>query len=136
MKLFYTKIGLELLIPLLLIIGFILNNIITDFNLTGLIVLLVVILISAIIFSTKYIINNNVLIVKCSFLMNKVVPINSIKSIKEITDFISAPAASIDRLLIKYNENEYIVISPKRKSAFIIALKEINPSIEIINSQN
>ena len=136
MKLFYTKIGLELLIPFLLITGFILNNIITDFNLTGLIVLLVVILISAIIFSTKYIINNNVLIVKCSFLMNKVVPINSIKSIKEITDFISAPAASIDRLLIKYNENECIVISPKRKSTFIIALKEINPSIEIINSQN
>lgn len=68
--------------------------------------------------------------VKYSFFYEKIIDITAIKSVKETNNPMASPAASLDRLEIKF-KNDSIIISPKNKSDFINHLLEINPAIEI-----
>ena len=85
--------------------------------------------------STEYSITNTTLIVRCSFLINTKIDINSINKITETNTVLSAPAASLDRIEILYNKYDAVIISPKEKSKFIEALKQINPEIEVVLKQ-
>ena len=68
---------------------------------------------------------------KSSFYYDETIDIKTIKSITEITDVFNAPATSVNRLLIQFNDSENILISPKDKSGLVKNLININPSIEL-----
>lgn len=79
--------------------------------------------------NTVYIINGNVLHIKCGFLYNKKIDISMIKRIEESRSPLSSPAASMDRLEIIYNKFDSILISPKKKKKFIEEILKINPDV-------
>lgn len=83
-------------------------------------------------FNTIYTIEQENLNVRFGFLVNKNIDIKAISKISETNDLSSAPAASIDRLEIRYNKNDTVLVSPKDKKGFIDSLLAINPNIEVV----
>ena len=84
----------------------------------------------------KYKIDGENLNISCGIFGNQNIDINTIIKISETNDVSSSPAASIDRLEIRYNENETVLVSPKNKKGFIMNLLEINPNIEVNYRKN
>ncbi len=132
-KLFKSKIGLELVIPLFLLFGTVLFlNVKDNTSWLGLAILLPVIVFIVYLFmNTNYTIEGNSLIVKSGFIINKTIDIKQIKKISETYDPISSPAISLDRLDIVYGHSKHIIISPKLKKEFIETIISLNPNIEI-----
>lgn len=81
--------------------------------------------------TNHYILEGQRLHMKSGFLFRQNIAIQSIRKIRSSRDCSSAPAASIDRLAITYNKYEQALVSPKDKAAFIKALLEINPGIDV-----
>ena len=81
--------------------------------------------------TTFYVIDGNSLNIKSSFLVNKKIEISRIKKISETNNPLSAPAASLDRLKISYDQYSSVLISPKDKSGFISHITRLNPQIEV-----
>ena len=132
-KIFKSKIGLELVIPLVLVFGTVLAVTISqEPSWIGIVILLSVILFVIYMFmTTEYKIENDELTIKCGFLYNKIIDIKTIKKIKETNNPLSSPATSLDRLEINYGKFDSIIISPKLKSEFINDIKRLNPNVEI-----
>lgn len=131
-KVYHSKIGLELIIPIaiILIIGF--KNIIKEPKLAAIIFLAILIVFMIYIFtSIKYTIENQNLNIKAGFLINEDINILSIQKISKSKNILSAPAASLDRLEIIYGNKNSILISPKNKAEFIDEIKKINPNFEV-----
>ncbi len=93
---------------------------------------LVIAFIFHIIFSTYYVVEGNILTIRSSFLVNRKIDILRIQKIEDSYNPLSAPAASLDRLKITYNNGMKTLISPKDKEAFIKHLKTIQPGIVVI----
>lgn len=72
----------------------------------------------------SYSIEGNILKIKCGFLINKSFEISCITKITETNNPISAPTASLDRLVIAFDNYDSVVISPKQKYDFIDQLKK------------
>tara|TARA_R110002050_G_scaffold300364_1_gene469420 strand:+ start:28204 stop:28626 length:423 start_codon:yes stop_codon:yes gene_type:complete len=81
-------------------------------------------------FNTEYAIINNVLKIKSGFVYKKDLDIRTIKSITKSKSLISSPAASLDRIELKYGVFSSVIISPKDTFDFIDDLIKINPNIE------
>ncbi len=64
------------------------------------------------------------------------IDINTIKGIEPTHTILSAPASSLDRLRISYNKYDDVVISPRRKEAFIRQLQTLNPQIVFKDREN
>ncbi len=80
--------------------------------------------------STKYIIINNILNIKCGFFINEKINIANIVKIVPVKSIIASPAASLDRIGIYLTKQHTpVIISPKNKREFIDNLKSINPNI-------
>lgn len=130
-KTFKSKVSLVILIPLVIILGSILvmmiiNNIYSGAGITALVGLLI----AWLFLDTSYIIlPGNILRIKAGFLVNLKIDIASIKSIKSTNSIMSAPALSLDRIEIRYNKYDSVVISPAKKEEFIAELIKINPLI-------
>ena len=132
-NIYKSKLGLELIIPLILIFGYVLFELISKRAWIGILILLVTIIFILYTFlSIQYKIENGNLNIKCTILMTINIEIKSIRKVTETYNPLSSPAASIDRLEIFYNKFDSILISPKHKKEFIQNLCEINPSIEIV----
>lgn len=132
MKRFYSKIGLEVVIPIVLIIGVTTTLMVLQKAWPGVAVLLVTMLfIVHLITNTYYQIEHSALRIKSGFIINKLIAINSIRKIQKSNSIFSSPAASLDRLEIFYNKYDSILISPKDKQEFLAQLRNINPAIEI-----
>lgn len=132
-KIYKSKIGLELVIPIALILGtvFILT-VSNEPSWLGVLILLPVILFMVYMFmSTVYIVDNELLIVKSGFVFNDTIKIKTIRKIGETYNLLSSPATSLDRLEITYNKYDSVLISPKDKYLFIENLTSINPNIEV-----
>lgn len=132
-KIYKSKIGLELVIPIALILGtvFILT-VSNEPSWLGVLILLLVILFMVYMFmSTVYIVDNELLIVKSGFVFNDTIKIKTIRKISETYNLLSSPATSLDRLEITYNKYDSVLISPKDKYLFIENLTSINPNIEV-----
>ena len=82
--------------------------------------------------STRYIIAENQLIVKCLFVVNDKIEISKIRKIEKTNSLLSSPALSLDRIAIKFNKYDEVYISPKDKQAFVEDLLKINSEIEVI----
>lgn len=132
-KIYNSKIGLELVIPLVLILGTALTLTITEKpSWIGIAILLPVILFVVHMFlTTNYTIESDELIIKCGFLFNKTIDIKTIKKITETNNPLSSPATSLDRLEINYGKFDTIIISPKHKTEFINDIKRLNPNVEV-----
>lgn len=81
--------------------------------------------------TTQYKIVGKTLRIKSGIFVNKSVNIDTISKISETDSILSSPANSLDRLELRYNKFERIIISPKDKDGFINILSELNPSIEV-----
>lgn len=132
-KTYNSKIGLELVIPLVLIFGTVLFLTVSEKpNWLGITILLPVIFFVVHLFlTTNYTVENSNLIIKCGFLFNKIIDINMIKKIKETNNPLSSPATSLDRLEITYGKFDSIIISPKQKKEFISVITKLNPNVEV-----
>ena len=94
------------------------------------ILILTYIFILYIFFSTKYIIDVGVLKIRSGILFKKDVKIQDIKSIYKTNTIMASPAASFDRLEIKFDKFDSVVISPENKVDFLNDLLKINPNIK------
>ena len=79
----------------------------------GLFLILIFGLITHMFFNTVYTIEENKINIKCGFFTYKPVTISDIKEITKSSNIISSPAASFDRIEIKYGKFEELIISPK-----------------------
>jgi len=132
MKKYKSKIGFGLVLFLVLILGSTSILMIYAHAWPGLLINLAVAAFIAYLFrTTYYIINGNELFVICGFMFNKAINVEGIKKIAETNNILSAPAASLDRLVIYYNNYDSIMISPKDKMEFIEHLTAKNPAIEV-----
>jgi hypothetical protein len=82
-------------------------------------------------FNTWYEINGNRLTIHSGFLYHQEIEIRSITNLRATNNPLSAPAASFDRLELRYLNNRTVLISPKDKSGFIEELRKIHPEIEV-----
>lgn len=132
-KMFKSKIGLELVIPLIVLFGTVLFLTVSGKpSWPGVAILLPVILFVAHMFmTTYYVINGDSLTIKCGFLYNKTIDITTIKKISETNNPLSSPATSIDRLEISYGKFDSVMISPKQKKEFIDNITFLNPGVEV-----
>jgi len=88
----------------------------------------VFVLIIALMTSTRYKIDGNLLRIYVLVFQYRPIDITAITQIKETNNPLSAPAASLDRLKIKHSKG-CMLISPKDKQGFIASLQRINPNI-------
>jgi len=132
MKIYKSKIGNELIIPISVIMGGIIILFIVEGLWLGLVLHLLVILFILHLFSkTYYVIEGNQIRIKAGFLLKMLISINDIREIKETRNPISSPALSLDRLEIIYNKYDRVYISPKNKSEFIQDMLSLNPNITV-----
>ena len=137
MKKYKSKIGVELVLFLAVVLGCTSTFMIIKEAWVGVIInLAVVAFISHMFLTTYYIINGNDLIVKCGFFFNKTIKIDTIKKIEETHNPLSSPAASLDRIAIDYNKWDSVMISPKDKIDFINELRKINENILVVLKKN
>ena len=135
-KTYYSKLSYILLIVVFIvffapiIVLFTSNKINTELSLTGLFLIIIFALIVHMFYNTTYTITKTELKIKCGFISYKPISINSIKKIERSNNIISSPAASFDRIEIKYSKFEEIIISPKNKVQFAKDLVNQNPAIE------
>lgn len=104
-----------------------------DTVLMGILVPLVIVFgfIVHILFKTEYIIEKNQLKIRMGLFSYRPVDIDKMKDISKTRSVFSSPAASFDRIKIKYGKYEEVMISPKDKTNFIKDLTSINPNIKI-----
>jgi PP-loop superfamily ATP-utilizing enzyme len=132
MKVFKSKIdwwfGLILVYPIFMSI----KNILEDewIGLIGLAVVVGLILVFS--KTTRYIIKENQLIIKSTWIVNEKIDISKITKIEKSNSVLSSPALSLDRIRIRYNKFDEVLISPKEKKEFINEVLKINPKIEVI----
>lgn len=87
-------------------------------------------------FKTEYTIEEHKLKIKCGFFSYKPIEISEIKEISKSSNIISSPAASFDRIEIKYGKFDELIISPENKFEFAKYLTELNPKIKNNISKN
>lgn len=93
----------------------------------------VIVLTLPIYFRTSYTIHDiDKLTVVCGLFYRKTFNIGDIRSIRPGRNPIPSPALSLDRLELKFRNNEILLISPAQKKLFIEALLAINQDIEVI----
>lgn len=129
MKVYRSKIGLELFIPIILFL-FIVSYKKEDYLISIYLILSFTLLWFIIYISTTYEINNSDLIIKSIGITYCKFDINSIVFINETLNPLSSPALSIFRLKISNGKDE-ILISPKKQKEFIETLLELNPNINV-----
>ena len=127
-----SKIGLEISLPLIISMGGASICLGLNAQWLGVLVLSILTLLIYLLFkATYYIVDDNILRVRSSFIVNKKVDIQSITKVRETRNPISAPAASLDRLEVISTRGS-VLISPKNKNAFIEDITSANPRIEIV----
>jgi hypothetical protein len=131
-KTYKSEIGPELAISLsgLLLIAIIL--VIWKGSWGGVVVVTIVAAFILHLFSTAcYQIIGDQVRIKSGLLFDKTIPIGSITKIIETRNALSSPALSLNRLLLKYNRFDYILISPEDRPHFIADLLIVSQNIEV-----
>lgn len=127
-----SKVGLELLIPFVLIFGIAIVLSFEKSSLMGVIVQFgIMFAFIALFFSISYEVTDEVLTVTTFFFIKKSIFIKDITRIVESNNPLSSPAASLDRLEVYYGKYSSTVISPKDKAGFIKHLKSLKPKITV-----
>ena len=82
--------------------------------------------------TTYYVVDENHLIIQFGP-FKKVIPLDTIKSVRKTTNPISSPALSLKRLEIVYGYYDSVLISPIHRDEFIEVLSERCKSIQVIS---
>lgn len=129
-KVFVSKIGTFILVPLAILLGILMLAFIQEGALLGLIPLILVILFILNMFlNTRYTLDQGMLDIRCGFLYHKVIAVSEIRKISETNTLMSSPALSLDRLELHLDKASSVVISPKNKDEFIEAMLQVNDQI-------
>ena len=125
-----SKIGFEILVPIVLVLGTVTTLIVLKSVWLGFVVgSLFVWFLTNIYSGTKYrITSGNRLIIKCAIAETIDIGVDDIEWIKKSNELKSAAALSMDRLEIGYKGGR-VLISPRDKKQFVSDLKKINPKI-------
>lgn len=135
MQRYPSKIGVGLLVFILIIILGSSMVLINNREWIGLgINILVLAFVAYTLLNTYYVIDHKVLKIRCGFFFKKTIAIDTIYKISESRNPISAPAASLDRLELFYNQNKSVLVSPREKQKFIDHLIRLNIQIEFEKS--
>jgi hypothetical protein len=81
--------------------------------------------------TTRYRISGRDLIIQMGWFNYSTISIDSIRSIEPSRSILSAPAPSLRRLEIKYNQWDSVLVSPCDQAGFNQCLMTINPNIQI-----
>lgn len=81
-------------------------------------------------FNTTYTIEGDKLKIKSGFFNYKPIAISEIKEIAKSSNISSSPAASFNRIEIRYGKFEEVIISPKNKFELAKHLTALNPKIK------
>jgi len=90
-----------------------------------------IVIIAYLFYDTTYTITGKELEIRFGFLYKQKIDITTIREIKETNNPLSSPAASLDRLDIRYGRSGSVLISPKDKQKFVQALLDIHPEIVV-----
>jgi hypothetical protein len=132
MKTYASKIGREFLIPIAIILGSLLLAMAASRQWLGLgIISATGLFVGHLLLTTRYEIMGDMLKIKSGWIYRLSFPIAGIISIKTTRNFISSPAASMDRIEIRYNQYDSVIVSPKEKESFIKELIRIKPDIDV-----
>jgi len=99
--------------------------------LIGLFLTIIFGLITHMLFTTKYTIEENKININCGFFTYKPIANSAVREITKSNNIISSPAASFDRIEIKYGKLEMVLISPKNKFEFAQYITSLNSKIKI-----
>jgi hypothetical protein len=136
MTTYRSKIGLEIVIPISIVIAGTAGLMVYQKIGLGLMtVFLLALFIVHMFLTTYYVIDNGKLIIRCGFLYHKAIDIDTIRKISATNLALSSPATSLDRMELLYNKFDSVLISPKDKEGLLKKLLEINPSIEVKNNE-
>ena len=83
------------------------------------IILLLLTFIIHMLLTTQYKVIGKILRIKSGIFVNKSVNIDTIRKISETNSILSSPANSLDRLELRYNKFERIIISPEDKGDYL-----------------
>ncbi len=131
--LYRSKIGYELAIPIFVALGVVaalmlkMKGPITPV----LIPVSLIVILAYLFYDTTYAIKGKELEIRFGFLYKQKIDITTIREIKETNNPLSSPAASLDRLDIRYGRSGSVLISPKDKQKFVQALLAIHPEIVV-----
>lgn len=113
-RVFVSKIGTFLLVPLVVLLGILIIAFIQEDALPGLIpMILVILFILNMFLNTRYILDQDKLDIRCGFLYHKVIDVCQIRKISETNTLISSPALCLDRLELHLDKATSVIISPK-----------------------
>jgi len=128
------KIGLEILIPVVLVLGTVTTIMAINFIWVGLGVCGLIIAYVVNIYTGTYykITSDNRLFIKCGFTETIDININDIEWIKRTNELTNAPALSVDRLEIGYKGGR-VLISPRDRVKFVTDLRRINSKLSWTN---
>ncbi|WP_339904793.1 PH domain-containing protein [uncultured Cyclobacterium sp.] len=133
MKIYRSKIGLELVIPVGLLFLWISYNMYLNQIWIGLLILLLTsVFLGYLLRSIKYRIDPDNLHIYGGFGSHKNIPIQDITKVVETHNPLSSAAASLDRLEIFFNKYDSVLVSPKEKKEFIATLCLQKPTIEVL----
>lgn len=133
-KVYQSKLGIEVLLPVLLVFGIVFFLMLNEQpNWIGIVILLPTFLfVLHMLATTYYIVEGHHLTIKCGLLFNKTIDIHSISKVRETNNPASSPATSLDRLEICFGKYDSIMISPKQKEDFLRDILVLNPQIEVL----
>jgi hypothetical protein len=132
MTTYRSKIGLELVIPLGVVLGGMAALFIAEKAWFGIVIVGSVLLFIGHMFATtRYTVNGTSLQIVCGLFYSTTIDIRSIVAVRSTNNIASSPAASLDRMEILCGNNKGVIISPKDKKGFLNHLRRINPGIDI-----
>lgn len=79
---------------------------------------------------TRYTINGDTLHIQCGFFTYSPIPIRNIREVTRTRSILSSPAPSFDRIEVKYDKFNSLILSPKNKKEFVAELQKCNPNIQ------
>lgn len=132
MRTYRSSLGFIVAAPIIIIMGVITPIFILNGAWFGLAVNLLVFFFTLHMYmTTQYTISGGTLKIVSGFIYRNEIQVGTISRITPSNNPISSPAFSLDRLEIRYNRNDAVLVSPKEKDAFLRDLKEANPAILI-----
>lgn len=133
MTIYRSRIGPELAVPLTIFLGALALMFFFNERWAGMAIIIAVILFAWHMFlTTRYVVDPPALKIVSGFFYRITINISTITSITDVRNAMSSPAASLDRLQIRYNAFDEVLISPKQKEDFIHQLKQLNPAIKTL----
>lgn len=81
-------------------------------------------------FATAYTVDDGKLHIRCGFITYRPIDICAITEISKTKSAMASPAASFDRIEIRYGKFDSVIISPKDQTGMVRHLLSINPDIK------